>query len=1498
MRIFSGDLKNLLLIILTGILLFCPAKAEEWGSENQGLLYEEEYWQEEDDNDAESSENLLYNGDFELTDPDGCPEGWYPGQYHTNSDNTEFSNPVDEETGRGRVAEIWNAAKNDARYEQTVHVEPETIYCLSGYIWAEDIKGGHGANFSIDNIYSFSEEVFDTGGEWVYIEYYGVTGPEQNQITVFIRVGGYGGESTGRARFDDLCLREVFDEAETGYVANWYTPDSDTDNDEYDYENGFDEYSGEPEYSEDGSNYYTVNEYYQDRQIDIIGTSRVFLILAAAGWLTLFLMFAAYFRGRKRTSRIQLQTERIYFVPVLLFAFAARMVISYWVEGYSVDVGCFNAWGWIMKEQGPLQFYPYMKENGIFCDYPPLYMYILALNSRIVGWTGASEAWSRVIFRFFPSVCDVLSCYLLYRFARKRMQENIHRVCAVLILFAINPAVILNSAAWGQIDSVLCLLLLMVALCAVEGKWQAALPIYAVSVLVKPQALMLGILGLIYVVITWTQNKESRKPIMIGVLISVVSMAAAVLPFGARQSFGWLIEKYKETLNSYQYATVNTANFYYLAGGNWKEIAKQCNVAAPLILAAGCIAYGCWWYFSNRKRKYVWIETILAWDFAFLFAVLAIMHVSWGIVGTVAMIYAFVITISFAVRKQDIRFIPYLGALLFILLYVFGVKMHERYIFPAIFLLAGAWVAQKDRRILYLLALFSATLFINEGIVLDNSIRFGPKYGHLLSATDVIVRYGTETRYFLPHTVAIADILSLLNIGGAVYAIYVACSMIFGGETEEKRYTEPVPFPDKLPRKKMPKDFRPDCTLHWSRIDALILAVVVLAYSVITLTTLGSTKAPQKGWTSSSSQEEIIFDLGEGEEDRKINILYFGRISVSDPSDFTFSQSTNLEQWSDEVYAKMDYGEYWKWQYVVSSYETDEGRTYNQSLGGILNFQCRYIRLKARRTGLRLNEIIFRDQNGNTVPATIIAQNYADKESALYSDPAFLLDEQDTLEALPDLVDGKNGDNKAAQPSWWNSTYFDEIYHARTGYEFLHPEEIRLAYNPDRNPYETTHPPLGKILISASVSVFGMTPFGWRFAGALAGILMLPGIYLLGKQLTKKTSIASLVTILMALDCMHLTQTQIATIDSYPVLFIIFAYFFMLRYIQTDIMRQPLRKSLVPLGCSGVFMGLSIASKWIGVYAGAGLAVLFFWHGFRMIRISREAKAATDCSSLSPGEKEAYLPYLQSKGNDPLPVLSRLFFICHWCILFFVVIPVGIYLISYIPYMCCRTDIHSVSDYLKAVWNCQINMFNYHKIPRLGMDHPFYSPWYEWPVMLKPMYYAARQYLTSRTKVPFSLYSFGNPVVWWIAIPAIGYCILRWMRTHCYQVAPGYDLPASRKKLFRQDIKFPCHLTASTYDNRISFVLIGFLAEYLPWVLVPRGTYIYHYFASVPFLILAVGLCFDLQPEDREKQCRVMELILVLFALAAFIVFFPYASGMAVSGSWLDIGKKVLRIGY
>lgn len=78
----------------------------------------------------------------------------------------------------------------------------------------------------------------------------------------------------------------------------------------------------------------------------------------------------------------------------------------------------------------------------------------------------------------------------------------------------------------------------------------------------------------------------------------------------------------------------------------------------------------------------------------------------------------------------------------------------------------------------------------------------------------------------------------------------------------------------------------------------------------------------------------------------------------------------------------------------------------------------------------------------------------------------------------PELCDEQEHVPDAA--SFMNSSYFDEIYHVRTAIE--HQKDIW--------PYEVSHPPLGKLIIGIGISLFGVTPFGWRFMGTLFGVLM------------------------------------------------------------------------------------------------------------------------------------------------------------------------------------------------------------------------------------------------------------------------------------------------------------------------------------------------------------------------------------------------------------------------
>lgn len=468
-------------------------------------------------------------------------------------------------------------------------------------------------------------------------------------------------------------------------------------------------------------------------------------------------------------------------------------------------------------------------------------------------------------------------------------------------------------------------------------------------------------------------------------------------------------------------------------------------------------------------------------------------------------------------------------------------------------------------------------------------------------------------------------------------------------------------------------------------------------------------------------------------------------------------------------------------------------------------------------------------------------------------DASALVDEPDTL---------------SGEPSWYNGMYFDEIYHARTGYEHLHGLQ----------PYEISHPPLGKVMISWTISIFGMTPFGWRFAGAACGVLMLPGMYLLGRLLFKKRRYAILTCLCLALDTMHFTQTRIATIDSFVVLFIIWSVYFMLRWFYTDFFGKKLAYTMIPLALSGACMGLAVASKWTGCFAGLGLAAIFFFGIWRRWKGVREAKA-TDSAQRDPLAAEA------AKSGD-----KRLLITIASCLIFFVLVPAAIYYCSYIPYFAPSGGVT-----IKRIVEAAEYMLWYHSEPGRGMDHLYYAPWYRWPLSEIPMYYADDRYTPAG--YAYAIWAFGNYAVWWAGFAALLTVLYAWVRHQALPVlCGGY-----------REYTFPL-APQGERDARPALLLICFCAQYLPWIGVPRGTYIYHYFPSVPFIILCTAYVLEQlsgwfmayagqragaeKEETAQKRADRWSLALVsaylLIVAAMFVAFYPFASGMMVRTSWLE----------
>jgi dolichyl-phosphate-mannose-protein mannosyltransferase len=455
---------------------------------------------------------------------------------------------------------------------------------------------------------------------------------------------------------------------------------------------------------------------------------------------------------------------------------------------------------------------------------------------------------------------------------------------------------------------------------------------------------------------------------------------------------------------------------------------------------------------------------------------------------------------------------------------------------------------------------------------------------------------------------------------------------------------------------------------RWTRWDWIIIALLTLVSALASFHDLGNRSAPQTFWKPGVSGEGFVVDFGETKTVDRLN-LYEGPGATGKSK---IEYSTDGTHW--QTYAEVEHK-----VNRVFTWKSENKKA-----------EARYMRFTAVTTGFRLYEAAFFG-SGSRTPIPIAAiEPTGTRGSESEGGGTQVFDEQSEAPYRPD---------------YRNSMYFDEIYHGRTAYEFIHQME----------PYENTHPPLGKVILSLGVEWFGMTPYGWRFMAAVGGTAMVPIFYAAARGMFKRTRYATVATLLLLFEGFHLVHSRMANVDIFGVTFTIVMYYAMYRYGETKWRAGGFGRGIGYLALSGVFFGCAAAVKWNYLYGGAGLAILFFLSLFRHVR---EAKRE--------GER----------GYGKRAILTLL-----TCVVLFGAVPAGIYTASYIPYLKAT----KADDGIKDLWQYQKNMYNYHK--GVKEKHPYSSKWYTWPFMIRPVWYYGGPDLAKGDAQ--SIAAIGNPLVWW-----------------------------------------------------------------------------------------------------------------------------------------------------
>ena len=1079
---------------------------------------------------------------------------------------------------------------------------------------------------------------------------------------------------------------------------------------------------------------------------------------------------------------------------------AAALLVRLWAVfglnqfSHPTDFGTFNSWANMLANNGFAAFYT--PGPVPFTDYPPGYMYILGLIGNILQWLDISfGSFAHVTLLKLPAMLfDIATVAFIYKVA---VNFNKHRNFAAVaaLIYAFNPAVILNSAVWGQVDSIHTFLLAVSIYFIGQRKMLPSVLLFSVSIIVKPQSFIFAPIYLfMFYKYIFGENLPEFNPQKFGRLalyglMCFALIAALILPFinfsDMPGSFFEIpvIAQYTSTFLTYDRVAFNAYNFYALLGLN----------AAPLTTGF----------------------TILGFSFLFLLTLFAfyLLH-----------------------KKNDTGSIFLVSAILIIGTFLLSIRMHERYNFPAIVFLLLAYVALRDRRLLYVYAGYSAAHFLNNIDVLIMSLN-DFNWGQIAYS---------------------AIIFAIPVVAISIYAIYLAVNIIV-----KKSRAIQIAWSDFAVKYK----------------DVIICGIITSFYAIFAFTNLGNMQSPQSRFEGAAGRP-VVMDFG-GENDiasiqhmlaaREENIFLL-EFSAGDGSWHRarppIADMSNLSDWpfqpaEDTVVTSVritpteqiivDFGA----TYDIGFIQHMLGARNNQSFYlqfsmDMINWShpallampnvfawdfhqtpyttARFARIVPSSDSFIVQEMGFRDTRFNLIPATVISDTGHQ-----------LFDEQH-------LVPERFRD-------YMHSAYFDEIYHPRTAYEFIHGMDV----------LEWSHPPLGKVIMSWGIQIFGMTPFGWRFAGAFFGVLMLPLIYAFAKAIFAKsedsTFWAAIVTFVFAFDFMHYTQTRLATIDGYLVFFIMGMYYFMYRYSQTNFFREKLTKTLTPLLFSGIFLGLAAATKWSGLYGVFGIAAIFIW-----TLVSRYFEY-----SKKKREQEKSKVGIWDKGIGVYSGFwKKAAITCAACVGFFIIIPAAIYVISYIPFwntgymhiyrMAWHPPdfIHPELGFFASIWQNQVNMFDYHS--SLVAEHFYSSTWYQWIIMYRPIFYYSN-YVGGGMAQGIS--AFGNPLVWWGGIGALIYCIYIWIRRG---------------------------------DKIAAFLVIAWLSQILPWVFVPRLAFIYHYFPNVPFIVLMLayalksGHVFELSFfKAIFKSRRNIAISFAVACFALFIMFYPVLTGIPINREFVNI---------
>ncbi|MDO8506796.1 MAG: phospholipid carrier-dependent glycosyltransferase [Candidatus Limnocylindria bacterium] len=1132
----------------------------------------------------------------------------------------------------------------------------------------------------------------------------------------------------------------------------------------------------------------------------------------------------------QRDRRARLAIAGIIAAGVLLRLIVLR------APGFPSDVATFQAWAERLAEIGPQRFY----EPGYFSDYPPAYLYVLWLLGALFD-----GEFLRLAVKAASIPADIAiaiaGATLVWRAAGRG-----HAMLAAA-LWMLAPGPIFAGPYWGQVDAVGTVPLMAALVMAGRGRWAIAGVLAGLAAMVKPQFGIALLIVLAAAAVVWIRQSDWRPS-----LKTLWGAGATALLFGLpfRAGPGELIDLVRSAAGTYPYTSLYAFNVWSIVGDFWKPddafvvpgavmllvgLGASCALVwwrrdVPTLLAAGALAAFAFYFLPTRAHeRYLFPAFALLLPLAAIRARLLVPYVLLAISFALSLYFAFT-----RYSQNDLRSPAWLEETLF---------TRNGQIVIALFMLGlAAYIAWRlvraDARLESDIELHGTTPS-DAGVMVDADKPAGgdardgeADLGGRWRLPRVLALGGPPSR----RDIAVAFLVALVVLVTRGYRLDQPRDMYF-----DEVYHARTAF--ELLAQREPYEWTHP---HLAK-EIMALGILALGDDRVVGTEPADPLAVRfavanDGTRAFAGPYELILRSRDGRELARAKLPLTGK-----PDAIAFDGN-------DVILVTDRVTRYAKDGKVLASVTRPAG------IGNV-----RSLIVASGRIALAGDAGLAIYQNLETPPLFIqrssVAMTAKPDGTVLY-----LLD----VDGLVRLIDPNTGQETqtlngrgpggaiayALSPNRLfiartdtpaldvidldgHSTDTVPLANARTGdftkgasalavvprTQFLYalvPGRVVVVETHGASPFASipvteTARFMGvdgeddKVVVAGNDAVerieTGRHALAWRLPGVLFAAILAFFLVLLARRLFAAPVVASLVGAAVVLDGSMLAQARIGMNDIYVTAFIVAAWYFIVAA------HRPKRSAMLDIVIAGVLLGLAVASKWAGVYTLAGVFV---------------ASVAVTAYAYERGRPGTGGPLdlFAGRGRNAAFLFAS-----------FAVIPAVLYLASYRSWFG-----GPMMPYGWNLWDLTQQMYWYHS--SLTSPHCAGSPWWSWPLDLKPVYWYFGQSTGGSNGY---IYDAGNPLLFWVALPGAA-------------IAGGYAIRARSATL--------------------GVVALAMLTQYVAWIPIARVLFFYHFFAVLPFYLLCLAILLALLWERRRNAV----LVYLAIAAAAFVFFYPFVSGLPIPG--------------